>query len=266
MNENDEKYVEVFLKPLRECAYYRPKLGGNDAEGVTASDFERIYGADPLYNWIGLNSRLMFAAHKAAGGITSIYRQLGIGCERLAREVFKDSLSLSSSQLEWGYEVVKDDGTKGQITLDARIDLSHIKNASRQKAFRKWLNQSGQSLQLPQAKYSALKGVVFEIRQGYKSADSKRQNADLRSALRSYSEDYLPVIMVISNQINRTVRARYLSSQMLILVGTVDGISTESTFRFFDKVAGYDLAGFFNRNQNRLKTDFEKVIKALLGA
>lgn len=266
MNDNDAKYLEIFLKPLKECANYRPKLGGNDEEGVTATDFERIYGADPLYNWIGLNSRLMFAAHKAAGGITSIYRQLGIGCERLVREVFKDTLTLSDSQLVWGYEVEKEDGSTGKLTLDARIDLGHLKDEARKLAFKNWLVEAGKSLKLPQAKYDTLKGVVFEIRQGYKSADSKRQNADLRSALRSYSEDYLPAIMVISSQINRTVRARYLSSQMLILVGTIDGIPTESTFKFFSDVAGYDLAGFFNRNQVRLKTDFEQIIKALLSA
>jgi hypothetical protein len=162
--------------------------------------------------------------------------------------------------------VVKEDGSKGKLTLDARIDLSHLADKARKQAFKNWLVQSGKSLKLPEAKCLSLKGVVFEIRQGYKSADSKRQNAGLRSVLRSYSEDYLPVIMVISSQINRTVRARYLSSQMLILVGTVGGIPTESTFKFFEEVVGYDLAKFFKRNQARLRADFEQVIKSLLSA
>jgi hypothetical protein len=40
-----------------------------------------MYGADPFYHWVGLDSQLMYAAHKVAGGMTSIYRHLGIGCQ-----------------------------------------------------------------------------------------------------------------------------------------------------------------------------------------
>jgi hypothetical protein len=34
-----------------------------------------MYGADPFCSWVGLDSPLMYAAHKAAGGMTSVYRQ-----------------------------------------------------------------------------------------------------------------------------------------------------------------------------------------------
>jgi hypothetical protein len=47
----------------------------------------------------------MYAAHKAAGGMTSVYRQLGIGCERLFRGVIQDSLSLTAEQANWEYSV-----------------------------------------------------------------------------------------------------------------------------------------------------------------
>jgi len=57
--------------------------------------------ADPLYHWMGLDSPLMFAAHKAAGGMTSVYRQLGIGCERIFRQVLQDELELTDAQVAW---------------------------------------------------------------------------------------------------------------------------------------------------------------------
>ncbi len=82
----DEEYLELFLEPIRLCAGYLPKFGTDDEDGVSLAQFRTLYGADPLYHWIGFDSELMFAAHKASGGITSLYRQLGIACERLGRQ------------------------------------------------------------------------------------------------------------------------------------------------------------------------------------
>jgi hypothetical protein len=89
-NDSDERYVELLLTPIRECAKYRPAFGKAKAkskgessdeeegkgleEGVTVEQFRGLYGADLLYHWVGLDSDLMYAAHKAAGGMTSIYR------------------------------------------------------------------------------------------------------------------------------------------------------------------------------------------------
>ncbi|MCX6277959.1 MAG: hypothetical protein NT004_07665 [Bacteroidetes bacterium] len=75
----------------------------DNEDGVSLSGFLKLYGSDPFYSWIGLDSSLMYAAHKAAGGMTSV------------RQTPKN-------------------------------------------------------------------GVVFEVRQGYKSKDSKRQNADIDNA------------------------------------------------------------------------------------
>ena len=87
----EEKYIEMFLDPIRKCKDYKPKFGkSQNADGVSLDGFLKLYGADPFYAWIGLDSGLMYAAHKAAGGMTSIYRQIGIGCEHLFREILID--------------------------------------------------------------------------------------------------------------------------------------------------------------------------------
>jgi hypothetical protein len=207
----------------------------------------------------------MYAAHKAAGGMTSIYRQLGIGCERLLREIIKDQYRLDDDQVAWSYEYEKEDRKMGVHTLDARIDMGFIANAEKKGRLGEWLAEMGQSLALAPERVAALRGVVLEVRQGYKSADSKRQNADLRFGARAYNENYLPAIAVVSNQVSETVCRRYRNAQIPVLRGTF-GSALESTFSFYEEVVAYDLADFFDRNSTHLKTEVGQILHALLSA
>nr|MCM0589776.1 hypothetical protein [Gloeotrichia echinulata DEX184] len=85
INDGNNKYLNILLQPIKLCSEYTPKFGTSNQKGTTLIEFKDLYGSDPLYHWIGFDSDFMYAAHKAAGGITSLYRQLGIGCERLIR-------------------------------------------------------------------------------------------------------------------------------------------------------------------------------------
>jgi len=58
--------------------------------------------------------------------MTSIYRQLGAGCEKLFQAIIQDTLLLTNDEVSWCYEIEKDDKTKARLTLDARIDMTHI--------------------------------------------------------------------------------------------------------------------------------------------
>ena len=62
--------------------------------------------------WFGLDNPMMYAAHKAAGGMTSVYRQIGIGCEKLFRSAVKTSLELSEEDVTWSYQVTLPSGRK----------------------------------------------------------------------------------------------------------------------------------------------------------
>ena len=131
----DDHYTEIILAPLRKCADYLPKMGG-DAE-VNLDGFVELYGADPLYHWMGFDSPLMFAAHKAAGGMTSVYRQLGIGCERLFRQVLRDELGLDADQATWSYEVLPEmdaeEPVKARVlSLDGRVELADVADPTAQ--------------------------------------------------------------------------------------------------------------------------------------
>jgi hypothetical protein len=72
--ELDEKYLSILIEPIRVCAKYKPKMGQGLGAGLSLSEFQALYRADPFYAWYGLDHPLMYAAHKAAGGMTSIYR------------------------------------------------------------------------------------------------------------------------------------------------------------------------------------------------
>lgn len=37
--------------------------------------------------------------------MTSIYRQIGIGCESLFRQILADNLGLSTEDVKWSYEI-----------------------------------------------------------------------------------------------------------------------------------------------------------------
>ena len=93
------RYRDILISPIDECANYTPKFGHGRNGGFSLVEFQSLYGADTFYKWLGLDNPLMYSAHKAAGGITSIYRQIGIGCERLVRTIFMDYLGLGADDL-----------------------------------------------------------------------------------------------------------------------------------------------------------------------
>jgi hypothetical protein len=101
-DESDARYFEIVAQPIRICAHYRPKFGqGAKGGGLSLSQFQSLYQSDPFYSWFGLDNPLMYAAHKAAGGMTSVYRQIGIGCEKLFRTILKDSFDLGDEDVTW---------------------------------------------------------------------------------------------------------------------------------------------------------------------
>ncbi|MCK6625859.1 MAG: hypothetical protein L6R45_11870 [Anaerolineae bacterium] len=249
----DDIYLEIILERIRVCKKYKPKFGQGQETSLEA--FQKLYGADPFYSWFGLDNPLMYAAHRAAGGITSVYRQIGIGCEELFRQILQDQLELSASHVKWSYGLPTPDGKERRLALDGRFQLILISA---------WLNEAANQLQVAPEIIGVLKGVVFEIRQGYKSKDSKRQNANIANAATASAQGYLPVVVVLSTQIDSDVVERYRHTNWLILQGYLNDSPTHSTYAFVKNVIGYDLAGFFQRNSAILKDTIADVLRTLL--
>ena len=149
MNEAlNEKYREILISPVRECATYSPKFGHGRGKGLSLNDFQSLYGADSFYKWLGLDNPLMYSAHKAAGGITSIYRQIGIGSERLVREILMDNLGLDEKGVKWSYQVPAPNGKVRTLSLDARIIFNDVTNKAAKSRLIDWKDQLCEQLNL----------------------------------------------------------------------------------------------------------------------
>lgn len=160
----DATYARILLTPLKECANYRPAFGQNEDAGIDLPQFRQLYGDDPLYHWIGLDSDLMYAAHKAAGGMTSIYRQLGIGCERLLRRVMQDCLGLTDAEAAWSYTYDKGNGQFATHTLDARAEARHVRDPASRARLLDWTKDAAMHLGLPAQRAGELVGAALGLR------------------------------------------------------------------------------------------------------
>jgi len=195
---SDTEYLEVILGAIRVCADYRPRFGHGRAAGFTVAEFRQLYQGDPFYSWFGLDNALMYAAHRAAGGMTSVYRQIGIGCQWVFNRVLRDSLNIDGDAANWSYKVPGATGGRERtLSLDARIPTAALQAGSRADAVRSWLAEAAKRLELTRKAARSLQGAVFEVRQGYKSKDSKRQNADVSNAASAYAHQYLPVVVLL---------------------------------------------------------------------
>jgi len=263
----DARYLQIVIEPIRVCVHYKPKFGQGNTSGITLSEFQTLYQADPFYTWFGLDNPLMYAAHKIAGGMTSVYRQIGIGCEKLFRQILCDHLGLTDEAAKWSYSVSTPTGKTRTLSLDARIPLTDIQDSATKRRVCKWMTKVGQDTGVASSVIKSLLGTVFEVRQGYKSKDSKRQNADIANAATAYANAFLPCAIILSTQIDKDILIRYRNAKWSVLTGII-GLDDplRSTYDFMSQVVGYDLAGFFQRNNDVLRIEIDNVLRALLSA
>ena len=257
--DRDDTYRQLLLAPLRTSAEYTPKMG--QARSVSLADFEELYRADPFYSWWGLDSPLVYAAHRAGGGITSIYRQIGIGCERLWRQLIRDQTGITEEQSTWSYRTPIADGRQRVLRLDGRIDQRHVEDSATRARVEEWLRRARDNREIT----TRVEGVVFEVRQGYKSKDSKRQNADIDNASHAVKNAYVPAVTILSLQMDMDLQRRYRENNWVVLtglVGTDDDMT--SCYAFSKNVLGYDLAAFFMRNSEAMKREVHEIISRLL--
>lgn len=265
MTASDARFLKTIVNSVRVCAKYKPKFGQGRGDGLTVSQFQDLYQGDPFYNWFGLDNPMMYAAHKAAGGMTSVYRQIGIGCEKVFRQVLQDALGLEASDVIWSYETSTPGGKTRKLTLDGRVPLEKIRDEAAKARFHDWMRRSADALGVDPKVFDSLTGTVFEVRQGYKSKDSKRQNADIANASTAYIKSYMPCAAILSNQIDGDILLRYRAEKWSVITGVVGrNDPLISTYDFMRDVVGYDLAGFFERSAETLRAEVDTVLRALL--
>jgi hypothetical protein len=108
-----DRYVEDFLRPMRKCLDYKPAFGTSSQ--VSSLQFIDKFSQDFFYASVGLAIPEMYVAHKAAGGITSFYRQLGIACEQLTQSVFVNELGIVRADVRWTYVLPRSAAGKSKL-------------------------------------------------------------------------------------------------------------------------------------------------------
>lgn len=262
----NETYRQILISPIRKCADYTPKFGHKQNQSFSLSEFQELYGSDSFYRWLGLDNPLMYSAHKAAGALTSIYRQIGIGCERLVRQIFMDYLHLNDTDVKWSYAVKGKNGKDRILSLDGRIVFESVKDNPCKERLVQWKNAAADQLQLSGDVGKAMNGVVFEVRQGYKSKDSKRQNADIANASNALANGYIPCLMLMSSQIDDDIVTRYEQAKWFILQGYENINPLSSTYDFFKEIIGFDFADFMVKNQSYFQSEINTILENLLRA
>ena len=127
------------------------------------------------------------------------------------------------------------------------------------------MRESARTLDVDDKVFRSLSGTVFEVRQGYKSRDSKRQNADIANAATAYTKGYFPCAVILSGQIDGDVLMRYRAEKWSVVTGVLGaGDPLISTYDFMREVVGYDLAAFFERNRSTLQGEIDAVLQSLL--
>lgn len=264
-SDRDDVYLQIIFDRLNISRSYKPKFG-KGGDGLDYQAFRNLYGSDVFYSWFGLDHALMYSAHKVAGGITSVYRQIGFSSEELIRQILQDELGLTHSQSIWSYQTETSSGRKRTLKLDGRIAPREVQDGAKRAIIRDWMKRAGTTLSLNREVAKGMQGLVLEVRQGYKSKDSKRQNADMANAAAAYTQGYIPILFVMSSQIDDDIVERYERGKWLVLRGYLQNDVLTSTFQFMREVVGYDLAAFFDRNAATIREFTQSVLESLLTA
>lgn len=171
----------------------------------------------------------------------------------------------SEDDVTWTYRVTLPSGRQRTLHLDGRVPLEKNRDRDKRNRFRKWMRDLARLLEVDRRVFQSLTGTVFEVRQGYKSKDSKRQNADIADAAAAYTKGYFPCAVILSGQTDSDVLLRYRTEKWSVITGGIGATDPRlSTYDFRRDVVGYDLAAFFERNSGTLREEINTTLKTLL--
>jgi len=260
---DDERYLKIVLDAVRVCAKYKPKIGlGRIRDDLELGEFQKLYQNDSFYRWFGPDSPMLY--NKVTGGVTSIYRQVEIGCEKVIRETVQSSLQLLATDVWWDYQPATRHGANHTLRFAGRVPLDKIANIRKRTTIDQWMRDVADQLDIEERVFDALYGVVFEVRQGFMSNYFKRTHATRANASMAYTRGYLPCSVILSAQLDSNILSRYSAGKWVVLTG-ITGASNPliSTYDFMDRIIGYDMAGLFDRNQHTIQLEITRVWKTI---
>jgi hypothetical protein len=145
----------------------------------------------------------MYAAHKAAGGMTSVYRQIGIGAQWVFFQMLQDQLGLTAVQAGWKYTIASGKGKQRTLSLDGRIDVEDIRDSASKKRIKKWICDAEEAIGLPDERVRTLKASSSKPA---KDTRAKTQNVRMpTSQMRRRPTPICTFLFYCSSRIKSTV-------------------------------------------------------------
>lgn len=201
------------------------------------------YAADPLFHRFNLDSRKLVLAKVRAGLVTSIHRKVGDLIEKHVQQVFRERMGLEA--VTYDAEIVVDGESKTR-ELDARLLLDEVADGPPTERLQRVLDdvEFGENKRLSEFTDDGVewRGMGFEIRHCYQSADSKRSQADIAMAQHLKNEDVVPVMLIFCGDSNESVTTRY-RNHMVVTEG-------EDSFELVEQLTGFDYAGFLDGRED----------------
>ena len=243
---DDERYLAALIEPVQKSRHHRPRFGTETR--IDADSFRSMYGADLFYRTVGLSDPAVYAAHRAAGGMTSVYRQLGIGARDLVRAILADAFGMTTEEATWR--------VRGQ-DLGCVVSSDCWEETAPWYELYHWLARVGRGS----------RGVALEVRQGIKTGDARRQHSYVEAnAKDAVHRGLLPVLFLLSNQANERVIEGYRDAGWRVLMGDPAGTVEDSSYAFLRTVAGFDLAAFLERHAETISAEVGGIVHGLLDA
>lgn len=218
-------------------------------EGAEPKLIEQSLRDDALYGVIFEDIAHKYA-FTALGGrlITSLHRNFGDIIEMSVREIFKVKFDLDGALAQMSL-TLKSVEKRSTRTSDATIPFDALEAHERsqiQSLHKHLLNAN-------HGDANKLKGISYEIRQCYKSNDSKRRTADIDMADLLLANKQLPVMLIFCSSSSPSIITDYRRlSKWIILEGN-------EAFDYVAKLTGFNFKTYLHDKCKLHKKELDKL-------
>lgn len=236
-----------------------------DSELETVLDYARRknvkeqreeYGEDPLFSRFNLDTQEFVLAKSGGGLVTSIHRKVGDLVEETVQEIFRERMGVD--EITYDAEIVVDGETKVR-ELDALLPLDIVDDGEPARRLQQVIDEDGDGLSANKSlsdftdEDTSWRGMGFEIRHCYQSADSKRSQADIAMAEHLKNNNIMPVMLIFCEDSNQSVISRY-RNHMFVYEGT-------DSFELVERLTGFDYAGFLDEHEGQIDGKMDDVFE-----
>lgn len=213
---------------------------------VAPKEVEKEIKSDALYGLLFRDISEFYVQSVLGGRITtSLHRNFGDIVEMSVREIFKSAFDLDD-QLAQSSFTLKSIEKRSTRTTDVTLPYTALeeKTVGRLRAFHEQLCKRHR--RDVEGLHATCKGVGYEVRQCYKSNDSKRRTADIDMSHLLANKGLAPVMLIFCSSSSASIIQDYNRlSKWLILEGT-------AAFEYVNDVTGFNYRAYLDSKIEKL--------------